>query len=1414
MSQDQFTYTGAGGGSWADAGNWKNGLPTTTTSVIIESGEPPAFANVLDQTIGVVAAISDDGDLDFENAFANAGTNTVASQADGSGYVVVNGVLSVDITAGDGGSTIDVGAYPNVGGNYLRVGAGATLTVGNDTLSLPDGIDVTGEITNLGTITLFGSNDGADGAPQASLSTLAGFADDGGAIDLSGSSVLSVATYMTVKDGGVVNLSGPSDLTTGGLLTIEGKNSVSDSTVTLTNGAGLTAVGGIVATNGGSIVIDSQSTVLTSALTCQGNDTVYINGAQLVITGTGGFTLVNTLAKIDTSTTDGSSVTIGGELSIDSESVLLIGGPGLESQDNVTAGTLDNENILTLQGGQGNVQLTVLGSIVNDGVIRIVSDNETLQGPISVSTKTAGGINLSSGSTLTLEGSVDSSQTITFSGVDTLILENPSSFGATIAGFGAGDAIELVGLDTDGGTVSATVSGQQLIVADGGMTVGTLALPSSYTGAGFDFVANSDAQGDITIYALPNPATVAQYLAEVPQYDEISGGFTISDIAANVSAKLNKLNLDSNITSITLISGTISVSASTFVTYQSTLDKIVGGFSISDSASQVVPHLKQLNADTHITSITLTSGTVSVSVATFAADQSTLDKIVGGFAVSGAASAISFNLNQLNDPNITSITINDNAPVAADVAQLTSDATAIGLLQNENASPVGLAIQDTAGDIVSGLSTLSGFGSEIVSITVMSGGPISVSDTVFDTYQTTLDKIQSGFDVADAASTIAGDLTALEASAADIVSITVTSGAPVTVGVTAFEADQSVLDKIVGGFAISDIASAVTGDLSGLEADHANIVSITATGGTVTVGTATGHTDIDALELIVGGFDISDTAQDIEQALSALNGVASHLDSIISTSGSVTVGATDFPTDETALNLVSGGFVFSDTAANIETALSSLESDAAHVSSIVSTTGSVTVGATEFPVDETALNLVSGGFVFSDTAANIETELASLESDAAHVSSIVSTAGSVTVGATEFPTDETELNLVTGGFVFSDTAANIETELASLESDAAHVSSIVSTAGKVTVGATDFPTDETALNLVTGGFVFSDIAANIETALASLESDAAHVSSIVSTAGSVTVGATEFPVDETALNLVSGGFVFSDTAANIETALASLESDAAHVSSIVSTSGKVTVGATDFPTDETALNLVTGGFVFSDTAANIETALASLESDAAHVSSIVSTSGKVTVGATEFPADETALNLVKNGFVFSGAAAIVETAANLTALQADVAHISSIQLTGTGTHTLTVTATEATKDAGAIGKIAAPYVLDVAHSATVTVTTGHGSGLKITDVKGTDTISGDGTSETFVFAKGFGHATITDAHSHWTGATHDIIDFAKSEFANFTALLADATYSASGTTIVSGSDHLVIDGITSKTALTAADTLGDFKFLA
>jgi hypothetical protein len=245
-----------------------------------------------------------------------------------------------------------------------------------------------------------------------------------------------------------------------------------------------------------------------------------------------------------------------------------------------------------------------------------------------------------------------------------------------------------------------------------------------------------------------------------------------------------------------------------------------------------------------------------------------------------------------------------------------------------------------------------------------------------------------------------------------------------------------------------------------------------------------------------------------------------------------------------------------------------------------------------------------------------------------------------------------------------------------------------------------------------------------------------------------------------------------------------------------------------FTADKATLDKVAGGFAISDLATNVQAALASLAADA-HITAIATTDGTLSESVTQFTADKAALNKVVGGFNISDTSA--HFLAALTPLEADVSHIRAVQFTDAGPPTLTLGAPGATADQALLAKITSSYVLNVV-SMGATVTTGHGSGLMIHDVAGNDTITGGGSQETFIFGSGFGTATITDTAAHWTGAGHDVIDLAASEFADFQALLADSTFTNGVAMITANADHLTLDGFSSAAALIAGNAAGDFSF--
>ena len=88
----------------------------------------------------------------------------------------------------------------------------------------------------------------------------------------------------------------------------------------------------------------------------------------------------------------------------------------------------------------------------------------------------------------------------------------------------------------------------------------------------------------------------------------------INDTAGDVQTGLATLVEDTGeIGSITTSTGLIVVSAATFLADQSTLDKIFGGFDVSDTAANLVADLSALNADSNVDGITADIGEATLS---------------------------------------------------------------------------------------------------------------------------------------------------------------------------------------------------------------------------------------------------------------------------------------------------------------------------------------------------------------------------------------------------------------------------------------------------------------------------------------------------------------------------------------------------------------------------------------------------------------------------------------------------------------------------------------------------------------------------------------------------------------------------------------------------------------------------------
>ena len=247
--------------------------------------------------------------------------------------------------------------------------------------------------------------------------------------------------------------------------------------------------------------------------------------------------------------------------------------------------------------------------------------------------------------------------------------------------------------------------------------------------------------------------------------------------------------------------------------------------------------------------------------------------------------------------------------------------------------------------------------------------------------------------------------------------------------------------------------------------------------------------------------------------------------------------------------------------------------------------------------------------------------------------------------------NQSSLDAISGGYTVADTAANVTTGLAFLTSDASHIGSITLTDSgtpTLSLAASQYSADTAGLAKITSAYNLS--ITGVTAANASSVAGAAHVTSLT----------------------------VSDTAANVVTNIAALETLATGtvLSSIALTdSGTPTLSLTgaQYSADTAALGKITGAYSLSIT--GVTAANASTIAGASHVTSI-------TVSDT--------------------AANVLSRIASLETL-ATGGKLASIALTDTGTPVISLTGAQMASDAAALGKITTPYNLTLTGGGTATM---------------------------------------------------------------------------------------------------------------
>ena len=328
-----------------------------------------------------------------------------------------------------------------------------------------------------------------------------------------------------------------------------------------------------------------------STIDIYSDDTITTDDATIILSGAGSTIETYNPSTGVTSAIDSTLSTIGagGELEL------------LAGRNWTTAGAaITNSGIIQLGGG--TLTVTASGASLTDaagsklrGFGTVTATTFTNSGTIEASGGTltltdavsgTGDLEIDAGATLVLAATAATTNAATFNGAGaTLTLDHTGDLSGAIGGVGLDDIFHLVGVTANGASVNGS---NQLIVTDNGTTVDTLQLSGNNSGFYFLPVAVS---GGTDIVSLPIPATVADYVADSSLYDQISGGFAISDTAANISASLNSLN-ESQINSITISdNGVIGVTVAQLTSDSAAIGKLANanGAPISSPSRTACP---------------------------------------------------------------------------------------------------------------------------------------------------------------------------------------------------------------------------------------------------------------------------------------------------------------------------------------------------------------------------------------------------------------------------------------------------------------------------------------------------------------------------------------------------------------------------------------------------------------------------------------------------------------------------------------------------------------------------------------------------------------------------------------------------------------------------------------------------------
>ena len=418
------------------------------------------------------------------------------------------------------------------------------------------------------------------------------------------------------------------------------------------------------------------------------------------------------------------------------------------------------------------------------------------------------------------------------------------------------------------------------------------------------------------------------------------------------------------------------------------------------------------------------------------------------YNVSDTGANITTYLSQLEaNGTIGTITVNDNTPIVVSYAQISSDSGALNKIVDANSSPYTLTVSDTAANIQSAL--IAGTtNSHIAMIEISNNGTITLNASQAVSNATALGELYNStgatratVTVNDTASNIQSNLSGLNASAIHIGKIVVSNSgsAEVQVSVAGLTSYSNVLVELynsngstAANVTVSDTASDITGGLATLESDtQVNKIIVSDSGANEVVVSVSGLTTygtvlsslFDANGSTAANVTVSDTTANVTAAIETLGGNAQVNKIELTDGNAVTLSVATFGNAATTTALAElygenaslATVTISDTAANITSDLATLNGDSQVTKLVVNNNGLVSFTVAQLTTYSTAIGelynsngTTPASLEVLDTASNISTAFDTLNG-ASRVTKIVISSGTVTILAASAANDATRV---------------------------------------------------------------------------------------------------------------------------------------------------------------------------------------------------------------------------------------------------------------------------------------------------------------------------------------------------------------------------------------------------------------------